>query len=408
MIAYHYPPVGMSSGVHRTLAFSRYLLDFGWKPIVLTISPRAYERTNDGQLQDIPQGVVVKRAFGLDVAKHLTLGGRYFDWMALPDRWNTWWLGGVLAGRRLIKEYRPDVVWSTYPVATAHCIGHSLSKASGLPWVADFRDSMVDDVYPASGIRRKLFQRIEARTLRTASAAVFTTPGTVAMYRERYADFDGSKFKLIQNGYDESSFAGIESSLPDAEGKRPMLLVHSGLLYSSERDPSCFFRAISRLLAMGVISVGEVQIVLRASGEERRHQAMIDDLGIGDVVKLEPPVPYREALSEMLRADGLLLFQAENCNHQIPAKLYEYLRARKPIFAMLGKQGDTARLLENSGVHTIAALDSEEEIVNSLTEFLRGLKAGSISVSSDEVVRSHSRQARTAELVDVLNDVVSK
>ena len=41
---------------------------------------------------------------------------------------------------------------------------------------------------------------------------------------------------------------------------------------------------------------------------------MIAELGIGDIVKLEPVVAYREALREMLRADGLLLFQGSVCN----------------------------------------------------------------------------------------------
>ena len=41
MVAFHYPPFVGSSGVHRTLKFSRYLLDQGWAPVVLTSHPRA-------------------------------------------------------------------------------------------------------------------------------------------------------------------------------------------------------------------------------------------------------------------------------------------------------------------------------------------------------------------------------
>ena len=47
--------------------------------------------------------------------------------------------------------------------------------------------------------------------------------------------------------------------------------------------------------------------------------------GIQDLIELAPLVPYEgRAFAEQLAADGLLLFQAANCNHQIPAKLYEY------------------------------------------------------------------------------------
>ena len=410
MIAYHYPPVGVSSGVQRTLAFSRYLLDLGWEPIVLTISPCAYERTDEGQLQDIPEGVVVERALGLDVARHFALAGRYFDWMALPDRWNSWWVAAVISGRRLIKEFQPDVIWSTYPIATAHCIASSLSRMYGLPWVADFRDSMVDDVYPAPGIRRKIFKRLESRTLRQASAAVFTTPGTLEMYQARYPDVETEKLKVIQNGYDESVFSGLRPSVADPESKRsrPRVLVHSGLLYSSERDPSCFFQAISILSARGDISPDTLRIVLRASGEEARHQSMIDELGIDGIVKLEPPVSYRDALLEMMNADGLLLFQAENCDHQIPAKLYEYLRARKPVFSMLGLQGDTAGLLRACGDFAVVSLGSVDEIVAGFSRFLASLDAGLLPIQDEKVVKSHSRQARTRELVEVFESVLVK
>ena len=41
---------------------------------------------------------------------------------------------------------------------------------------------------------------------------------------------------------------------------------------------------------------------------------------IADLVKLEPPIPYTQALEEMLGVDGLLLLQADNCNYQIPPK----------------------------------------------------------------------------------------
>src|SRR5690606_24322412 len=43
MIAFHYPPCGTSSGLQRTLAFTRYLNRYGWMPAVVTASPRAYE-----------------------------------------------------------------------------------------------------------------------------------------------------------------------------------------------------------------------------------------------------------------------------------------------------------------------------------------------------------------------------
>ena len=49
MVAFHFPPQRGSSGVQRTLKFSRYLGGHGWKPVVLSAHPRAYEHKGDDQ-----------------------------------------------------------------------------------------------------------------------------------------------------------------------------------------------------------------------------------------------------------------------------------------------------------------------------------------------------------------------
>ena len=149
MVAYHFPPLRGSSGIQRTLRFCRYLPDFGWTPLVLTASERAYEDIDDNSRVEIPQGLVVRRAFALNTARQLSFGGRYPTLLAVPDRWVSWLAGGVLAGLAMIRRARPSVIFSTYPIATAHLIGLALHRLTGLPWVADFRDPMAQEGYPA-------------------------------------------------------------------------------------------------------------------------------------------------------------------------------------------------------------------------------------------------------------------
>ena len=143
MIAFHYPPYAGGTGVHRTLKFSRYLAHFGWQPIVLSANPRAYGRSDPSAAT--PPGVDVTRAFAVDSSRSFAVAGHYPQVMALPDRWMTWWLGGVMNGFALIRKHRPDVIWSTSPIPTAHWIARTLQRWSALPWVADFRDPMVLD-----------------------------------------------------------------------------------------------------------------------------------------------------------------------------------------------------------------------------------------------------------------------
>ena len=87
MIAYHFPPLAGSSGIQLTLKFVQHLPKFGWEPLVLSADPRAYERTSDDLMAEIPDSIVVRRAFALDTARHLSIAGRYIAAMARPDRW---------------------------------------------------------------------------------------------------------------------------------------------------------------------------------------------------------------------------------------------------------------------------------------------------------------------------------
>ena len=156
MIAYHYPPVQISSGIQRTLKFSTYLGPLGWQSSVLSVATRAYSHTSDNQVCEIPADVRVQRAFALDTSRHLAVKGRYPLLLALPDNWSTWWLGGVTSGLAMIRRARPDVIWSTYPIATAHLSGLTLHRLTGIPWVADCRDSMTEENYPTPTLRRKV------------------------------------------------------------------------------------------------------------------------------------------------------------------------------------------------------------------------------------------------------------
>jgi len=407
MIAFHYPPLWGSSGLQRTLKFSRYLLHNDWEPKVLTAHPRAYPAVTQDQMNEIPEVVTVERAFALDAARHLSIRGAYLGWMARPDRWSSWWLGAVPLGIKLIRQFKPDVIWSTYPIATAHLIGLTLQRLTGIPWVADFRDPMVDEFYPTDVRTRKTFEWIERRTIEQAACSVFTTPGLRTFYRERYSDYSSTRFVCIQNGYDQENFRKAETLGTSVKSKgEKITLVHSGVLYQSERDPRQFFRALGSLKNSGEISSRDLAIVLRASGNETAYQQMIKDIGIDDIVSLEPGIEYSEALAEMLSVDGLLLLQASNCNLQIPAKVYEYLRARKPILALTDPHGETAALLKSCGIDTTARLDSENEIIEGLRRFLSSIRKSSAPLAEEEIIARYSREAQTRELSLLFDDVL--
>jgi hypothetical protein len=408
MVAYHFPPMNQSSGIQRTLRFAQYLPALSWEPAILTAHPRAYPSVSQASVSEIPADLHVKRAFALDAAKHLSVRGSYPQWFALPDRWLSWWLGAVPAGLALIRKLKPDVLWSTHPIPTAHLIGYTLHRLTGIRWVADFRDPMAEPDEPEKQYQHRSLEWIERKTLEHCDRAVFTTPGALRLYAERYPHIPASRLTVIENGYDESAFSGAEKIIQSvASSSAPLVLLHSGVIYPSARDPRAFFTALGALRNSGAISSQLLKVILRATGCDDYLQDLVNRCGIEDIVSLQPAVPYRAALAEMLTADGLLLLQASNCNYQVPAKLYEYFRAKRPILALTDPAGDTAAALKQAGIDTIAPLESSDDIATALTRFIDLLREKRAPVASDLAVNAASRRVRTVDLAKVLDSVTA-
>jgi len=418
MIAFHYPPLQGGSGILRTHAFSRTLAQHGWEPLVLTVTPGAHASKVSGEMSGEGSGemsgdgadcCLVHRCPALDAGRHLAIHGRYPALLALPDRWVSWTVSAIPAGLRLIRRHRPDLIWSTYPIATAHLVALGLHRLTGVPWIADQRDPMLDTGYPPDARRACLHRWIERQAMQRCAAVVCTTPGAMRALRARHPGA-GGRVRLIENGYDETAFRVAEQSAPPvAAGSRPFRLLHSGVIYPSERDPAPLFAALAMLQVRGDIDPASFQLVLRASGHDAYLRTLIGrHAALAPMVELAPPLPYREALRDMLDTDGLLLLQAANCNAQIPAKLYEYLRARRPLLALTDPGGDTAVALRTAGIDTIARLDQPVAIADGLRRFLYLARQGQAPLASDATVARHGRSARTRELAALFDTIHRK
>jgi glycosyltransferase involved in cell wall biosynthesis len=391
--------------VHRTLAFAKFLREFGWDATVLSVAPRAYESYRDENFKMVPPHVDVVRAPALDTARHLSLRGWYPRLLALPDRWQSWIITGTRAGRRIVREQRPAALLSTFPIASAHAIGLRLHRATGLPWVADFRDPMAQDGYPTDPAVWRSYARIEKQVFAHADRITVTTQGTAEYYEARYGDKARQQLRVIENGFDPDAFPAESATRASAAPGAKMLLLHSGGIFPKDRDPEPFLKALARLQREGVVSEQTLLVRFRASGYEDRYQRMIDTLGLGKLVELAPPMPYNQAVEEMQLADALVLFQASTCNRQIPAKLYEYLYAGRPILGVTDPAGDTGRLLARVGVPGIALLENSDAIYAMLREKLPAIRARQYAVADAAEVEKLSRRSRTAELAKVLDEI---
>ena len=191
---------------------------------MLTVRPEVYDEIAEENYELIPLGVNVQRAWGRDARKHLSIRGRYLAILALPDRLQSWIVGGFLRGVRMLRQHRPRAIMSTYPIASAHCIGYLLARWSGLPWVVELRDPMVQDAYPKQALEKKAYAAIERRIFQRANLVVVTTEGCAELYARRFPKYPRENIVVVSNGYDPEMFP--ETIMPafyiDSGYERPL------------------------------------------------------------------------------------------------------------------------------------------------------------------------------------------
>ena len=400
MIAYHYPP-DESSGAQRTKGFVRHLPTWGWNPVVLTVSKFTHRLSKvEGDLGN------VKRAFALDITRHLSLFGRYPGWLAFPDHVGSWFFEGVRKGLLIIKKYNVKVIWSTFPVATAHTIGLALKRLTGLPWVADFRDPMSQPRKFHTPIQKTTFKWIEKIVWKYADVCVFTT----ASAKEdacKGCKLTQRKSVVIENGFENSEILRQTFLSPKNNTKfKKIILVHSGLLYKHGRNPENFFLAIADLRKENRLPEG-LNVILRGGGFEEYYEKIIKKLHLEQIISLRPRTKRVQALEEMAKADGLLLFQGQPFNRQVPAKIYEYFAMKKPILGLVDLRGETARLLKRYPSAKLAKIDDKESIRLALLDLFEELPRLKQMVRTFNTA-PFSRKARAKELALLLNRIVEE
>ncbi|MCM2681499.1 glycosyltransferase [Echinimonas agarilytica] len=395
MIALEVPPC-RSAGVQRTLKFAEYLVQKGWRPIILTVESDIYKNT-DAEPYQWPEGVEVVRTKALDSSKAFSIKGKYFAWSAIPDKWWTWLFSAIPAGKRLIQQHNPALIWSTYPVSTAHFIAWRLSKASGLPWVADYRDPLQVRYDPAVERYSTIAKWIERKVMLNATRVVCTADKSKQLYQSIYPQLPDNKYEVIQNGFDEGNFNQLTTRDPSVNHGK-FVFLYSGALYPRGRDPVPLFKAIQALKKSGVVCSEQVEFRFRGAGDGAGYQTVMQQLDVADCVRFMPPVSYQESLQEMLNSDALLLIQGELFNNQIPGKLYEYIRVGQPILALTPEQSATAQVVQDSQRGLVA--ENAEGLEQAISAILAGFDVPDLNAFD------YSREQRADELDQLFTGII--
>ena len=276
----------------------------------------------------------------------------------VPDKTVEWLLWGYPAARKLVKAGDYDAVVSSASPLSDHVLAYLIKKKTGLPWIADFGDPWAfNDALPFRARRRVLDRRLEAVLLDRMDAVVVTTPETEEGYLSHYPSLGPDRTFVLPNGCDEEELAGLATERGDR-----FRLVYTGIFYKS-RGPEVLFEALARIdLDLELVIAGDVpgQLVRKA-----------EKLGLAGKVKFLGHCPHRRSLSLQKGADVLLLLGWAG-GWQVPAKVYEYMCARRPILAIRFDDDDLgARMVESRGLGPVVR-NNVEDIAPAVRE-LHGL-----------------------------------
>ncbi len=324
IVAYYTPPLGLS-GVMRVTKLCKYLPDFGWEPVILTVKPVAYYAYDPGLLSDLARTKIIRtesldpnrllmRLRGEKLSRWAGEGrSRFLNFVFFPDAKIGWYPLGISAGKRLVKDYQPKLVFATAPPWTSLLIGAHLADQAGLPFVADFRDPWPTGFQTPPFYQQPVLKWLLKRIFRRADLVLVVNRGTAEQLKTglggegRYSE----KIKILENGFDPEEFA------VEPERLEGFSLFYAGNLFGNYRQIVEFVNALSQ--------VPEARFYFAGSIDQRSGKL----LAAHPQVVLLGKVAHSRVCALMKGADALVYVGKPA--QPVGLKLYEYLGANRPI-----------------------------------------------------------------------------
>lgn len=412
----------------RTLKNVKYLGSFGWEPLVLTLREEYYPPSalDPALMTQIPEGIQILRTASLRRSHHKTSTNgilmdrthvgqvsrhqliarlRQFlrsEFFVYQDTAALWLPYAIPLALRLAREALVDVVYTTSPPHWTHIIGYCVKKLAHKPWVIDFRDGWVGNpLFTAEGrLRRKIDRWLEGLVVRNADYVVSATPAIHRQLTSRYPEMH-SHSAVITNGFDEEDFALEPKRLEPSA----FTIAHVGSL-GFYRPLTHFVAAVEELLHQGDLSPTTFQIVFCGTLSEQNSEPL---QRIKSVVHVVGQVPHSEALEVMLGADALLLVTgAAEKDSAFSGKVFEYIRAGRPILALI-RSGDLADLILSNDLGLTCDPESVSDIKSCILQLHRGSTddAAYSLPRDDSILRQFDRRVLAQRLANILDSVVA-
>ena len=366
IITYYWPPCG-GAGVQRWLKFTKYMPEYGWEPLVLTVDPSyaQYPAVDESLKVDINPSLKVYRTKAMNYfmlgkssrSKKQLSSGSVFDNNNIRNRlarfirgnffipdprkgWNRYAIGKA---SELIREEGINYVVTTSPPHSTQLIGLKLkSLFPGIKWICDLRDPWTDIYY-----YRKFYSTLPARIYdRRLEKKVLQQADRVTTVGKRLAELfssklnnAGEKISVITNGYDEEDFAS--ESTENNTGRTTITYVGS---ISDQYPVRGFLSALNKLYLTGELNKLTVRFVGKLSS---RIKSIIDSSPVSTAIECIPYTDHKKAVQYMIESTILLMLIPEYKQNEIiiTGKLFEYLRSKRVILCIGPPDGDAADII---------------------------------------------------------------
>jgi glycosyltransferase involved in cell wall biosynthesis len=415
IITYYWPPSG-GAGVQRWLKFSKYLPEFGWEPIILTVDPEyaAYPVTDFSLKEDLPSSVKVYStpatnyfsiykkdkskipSAGFANSVDNTLKGKILRFIRgnffLPDPRKGWNKYAFKKACELIDTEEIRHIITTSPPHSTQLIGLKIKKKyPGIKWIADLRDPWTDiyyykQFYPTF-ISKRIDLRMEKSVLKKADKIITVGASLKTLLSLKVEEIE-NKTEVIPNGFDEDDFNNLKTSMPAL-----FTISYMGTL--SDVYP------IDRFLeALQVFKKRGNDFILRFIGTvSSKQKDIIQAKTSNSVVEFIPYVDHAAALKYMLESTILLLIIPDHQSNRsiITGKLFEYIAAGKPIICLGPDDGDAAGILRETGHGTTFSYKDS----NGVLDYLLKLTSDN-SIIEKIPLKIFSRRELTRKIVSLL------
>lgn len=424
IITYYWPPAG-GPGVQRWLKFTKYLPEFGFKPVVFIPENPTYPVLDKSLLAEIPERIQVLKQpifepyrFASWFSKKNTdqfssgiiaeeknqnflqkgllyIRGNLF----IPDARKFWVKPSIKYLNAYLTKEKIDQIITTGPPHSLHLIGLGLKQRLNITWIADFRDPWTSIGYHKRLKLRKKSQvkhkNLEALVLNTADTVITTSYTT----KKEFEGITTKPVKVITNGFD-----GFSPPPSNQTTERTFVLSHIGNLLSG-RNPRILWKAIAELLEENkdLRESLVLQLVGKISEEVRTS---LTENGLDDYLELTGYVSHTEAQQYQEKASLLLLIEVDSPENRgiIAGKLFEYLQAKRPILAIGPTDWDVAYIITATQSGQSFTYSQKQDLKKFILTHFDRFKRNETKFEPRNIDRFHRRQL-TKELSILLQSL---